>query len=347
MKATSVTFCGSLRELVLSLRKVVPIENRWEVIKIFPETGRYRSITGDIDSMGDYCKNPVRRMALLKQGKVRIIIPFFDKDIPKIEITFFALYSEGQEDIAKAEASFRRFNSELREIRRRLHVSRSAENVFCQEDLARAVVNFNTSLPPSFAGWKISSECYRPRTRPSKRVTICGHTFRPQPVPTEWEFTFPLTILEIDNLINYAETWAKRLRSRPKRGRPPKPFNALLFHVVNAFTQRCFTAKREYIMKDGKFRVRKNWQLVIASLLWLHVLYDIPEMRAFIKTHDNEEARAALKQFVSWAKREYSHFRESGKGRGKLGPAFADGSEWLNIPWVYLREDGSLSGRLI
>jgi len=350
MKATFVTFRGSLGELLSSLRKIVPIENRWEMMKIFPESGRYRSITGDIDSMGEYCKNPARRIDLLKKGRVRLIIPFFDKKIPDLEKIFFALYSEGQEEVTKSEVSFKRLNGELREIRRRLHVSHSAENVFCQEDLARAVENFNAFLPPSFTKWQITAANFGPRRLPpSKPVRILGHSrpIRLRPASREWEFTFPLTILEIDKLINYAETWAKRLLNRPKTGRPPKPFNALLFHVVNEFTQRVFTRRREYIIKDGKFRVRKNWQLVCAALLWLHVLYDIPKLRAFIRAHENEEACAALQKLVSWAKREYSHFRASGKGSGKFGPSFADGSEWLNIRRVYLREDGSLSGRLL
>jgi hypothetical protein len=331
---------------------------RREVERIFPETGRGITLqignypTGHVDfeAWDEWKKFPDRRRGLIESGRVRIVWTFFDKKMPDLEKIFFALYSEGQEDIAKTKGFFRKLNSKLLEIHRRVRVSRSTENVFCQRDLALAVENFNASLPPSFTRWQITAVNFGSRRLPpSKPARILGHSrpIRPRPAPGEWEFTFPVTILEIDKLINFAETWAKRLRSRPITGRPPKPFNALLFHVVNAFTQRCFTAKREYIMKDDKFRVRKNWQLVIASLLWLHVLYDIPEMRAFIKTHENEEARTALKQFVSWAKREYSHFRESGKGRGKFGPAFADGSEWLNIPWVYLREDGSLSGRLL
>jgi hypothetical protein len=385
MKATSVTFRGSLGELVSTLREAARTRNRWEVIKIFPETGRNRSITGDIDSLGEYCKNPARRMDLLKKGRVRMIIPFFDKKMSDLEKFYFALYSESQEDIGEAKRSFRKLNSNLREIRRRVHVSRSTENVFCQEDFVLAVKDFNTSLPPSFTRWQITAANFGlQRHPPSKPVRIIGHSrpIRLRPAPREWEFTFPPTVKEIDKLINFAGTWARRLRNRPKTGRPPKPFNALLFYVVNAFIERVIVWKRVdddgrgewrpivrmrslgasnvirpprhandwkrgYIERDGKFRIRKNWQLVCAALLWLHVLYDIHEMRAFIQDHKDEEAGVALRKFVSWAKREYSHFRESGKGRGKFGPAFADGSERLNIPLVYLREDGSLSGWLV
>jgi len=369
MTATSVTFCGSLGELVSSLRVAARTGIRREVQKIFPETARGISIHirntaegyVDFEAYNEWRKFPERRQELLQQGRISVVWPFFDNKTLELEKTMCALYSPDPKAVEKAEGCFGAFLSRpdrcvdpedygLKEIRQYFNSSCCDENEvdIANNRIARAVERFNKSLPPAFEKWRITHENFRSRpSRLSKPVTIAGRTFRPRPAPREWEFTFPLTIQEIDKLINFAETWANRLKNRPKTGRPPRPFNALLFHVVNAFTQRCFTAKREYIMKDGKFRVRKNWQLVIASLLWLHVLYDIPEIRAFIKTHENEEARAALKKLVSWAKSEYSHFRESGKGRGKFGLAFADGSEWLNIPWVYLREDGSLSGRLL
>ena len=369
MTATSVTFCGSLGELVSSLRVAARTGIRREVQKIFPETARGISIHirntaegyVDFEAYNEWRKFPERKQELLRQGRIRVVWPFFDNKIPELEKTMCALYSPDRNAVAKAKECFGAFLSRpdrcvdpedygLKEIRQYFNSSCCDENEvdIANNRIARGVERFNKSLPPAFEKWKITPENFRPRpSRLSKPATIAGRTFRPRPVPREWEFAFPLTILEINKLINYAETWAARLKNRPKSGRPPRPFNALIFHVVNCFTFRALDAKRQYIRKDQLFKVRKNWQLIAAAFLWLHVLYDIPEMRAFIKTHENEEARAALKQFVSWAKREYSHFRESGKGRGKFGPAFADGSEWLNIPWVYLREDCSLSGRLI
>jgi hypothetical protein len=351
VKATSVTFCGSFEELVKTLRKAARTNDRLKVINIFPETGRNQSITGDLDSLGEYCKNPGRRRELLKQGKVRIIIPFFENKIPDLEEILNALYpNTGQEAIECLRKSFDKLKSELREIRRRVHISRLPDYESLRAQFDTAIDGFNTSLQPSCERWQITPENFGPyRLAPSKPVKILGHSrpIRPRPARREWEFKFPLTIAEVEKLINFAETWGKRFRNKPKVGRPPKPFNVLLFYVVNALTKRCLTPKREYIIKDGKFRVRKNWQLVCAAILWLYVLYDIPEVGSFIKSHKDEEAGAALKKFVSWAKREYSHFRESGKGQGKYGPAFPDGSGLLNFPAVYLKEDDTLSGQLL
>jgi hypothetical protein len=136
------------------------------------------------------------------------------------------------------------------------------------------------------------------------------------------------------------------LSGSKKKGRPAKRFSLLVFHIVNQFTRRAFTAKREYIMRDGKFRVRKNWQLICAALLWIHVREGIPEMKAFIKEHEADDANTALRILTAQIKKEYSNLRRTGKGSGKFAGAFPDGSNYLDVFRVYADDNGSFRGRL-
>jgi hypothetical protein len=335
MKANSVTFCGSLGELVASLRKAAHLGagSRREVGKIFPETGRVIISGTSPESVREWKRRPDLRRALIESGRVRFFWLFFDAHIPELEGVLDALYPDAGPGLTiSIEKCFRILSSSLREIRRRLRVSRSPENEYCREDFDKALLNFNDSLPPAFARWKI----------------IEGNFGASTPAVEQRKFRFSLSIREVDKLIGEAEMMAAILHNRPmRRGRPPKPFNALLFHVVNTFTERCYTAKGNCVMIDGKIRVRKNWQLICAALLWLHVLYDVPEMRAFIRAHESEEAGAALSKFVSWAKKEYSHFQETGKGWGKLEFAHPGGLENLDIPLIYLNDEGEIRGFVI
>jgi hypothetical protein len=177
------------------------------------------------------------------------------------------------------------------------------------EDIALVVNNFNKSLSAGFEKWKCD----------------------------------PLLIERIDELISYSETWLDRLKDGPKFGRPPMLFNVLIFHVVNQFTKRSFDAKRNPIMRDGKFQVRKDWQLICAELLWLHVHYGIPEIKAFIEAHRTEEASLALKRLTAIVKKEYQNFRRSKKGMGKFASAFQDGSEFLGVRINYSTGQGFTS----
>lgn len=144
-----------------------------------------------------------------------------------------------------------------------------------------------------------------------------------------------MRIEKINELINYSKTWLDRTKGGPKFGRPPKPFNMLIFHVVNQFTKRSFDAKKNPIMKNGKYRVRKNWHLICLALLMLNEYSWIPEIKAFIETHSTEEVSAALKKLTAVVKNKYQNFRRSGKGNGKFASAFEDGSEFLDVRVIY------------
>jgi len=100
-------------------------------------------------------------------------------------------------------------------------------------------------------------------------------------------------------------------------------------------------------MRDGKFRVRKNWQLICAALLWIHVRKGIPEIKTFIKEHEDDDANAALRSLIAQIKKEYSNLRRTGKGIGKFARAFRDGSEYLGVHLVHADNKGSFHGRLL
>ena len=337
----SVTFSGSLGEFVRELRGTACLKNRWALIRIFPDVEYGSSVSGDFESLAQYYKSPECLFEFVRKGLIRINLPFFDSKIPDLEKVLCALYPENPGAVDILRQSFNILYGELRKCRQYFNLSRrgEGEREITNEDIDRAVIAFNDSLPTSSKQWKIPLENSDASCSPEER---------------NWKITFPWP-LEIRGfsknqdtigLIDYAERWKNYLRNRPKSGRPPKPFNVLLFHVVNAFTFRVLDAKRNYIEKGKMLRVRKNWQLVCAALFWLHANKEIPEMKKFIHDHEDEEAGAALKKFVAWAKREYSHFRESGKGQGKFGFYFPRGEAYLGIPLVYVTEK-TLEGRLV
>jgi len=298
-------------QLVSTLRKATNERDLRPWMKIFPNTKYGRSISstsGGLDeNLLEYNKDPKRLPELIRQGKIKINLPFFDRDISRLlKEVFEPCYP--QDDIGKIDEPFRRFETELKKAKQYFGLSRKTQGEIeiANDRIARAVENFNISLPPGLEKWKASS----------------------------------MTIEEISELIDYAKINKNRFRSRPGNGRPPKLFNVLLFHVVNQFIQCCYAKNRELIEKDGRIKVRKNWQLICAALLWLHVNYDIPEMRTFIKEHENEDAAIALKKLKIKFKREYQAFKRSGKGTGKFQKPFEDGSEYLGFPFVYRTEKG-------
>jgi hypothetical protein len=342
MNLNSVTFSGSLGELVRELRDAARAKNRWALVKIFPDVKRGRSISGDFESLGQYYKDPRRLPEFLRKGLIRINLPFFDSKIPELEKVLCAFYPQNPAEVDDLRRSFSELYSALRKARQYFGLSQhakkksdrnSAKENF-NDQIDQDLKKFNDSLSMKFEKWKIPVENLDASLSPEER---------------KWKISlpWPLKIEGVSALIDYAEKWKNYLRNRPKSGRPPKSFNAFLFHAVNAFTYRVFDAKGNYVRKGEMYRVRKNWQLVFAALLWLHVNEEIPEMRKFIREHENEMADVTLKKFAVWAKREYSHFRESDKGQGKFGPPMArDGTNYLGIPFVYVT-DKALAGRLV
>lgn len=327
MKSNLTTFQGSLGELVHGLRESNLKRSASAVIKYFPETGRNRSISGDsFDSLGEYCNCPDLRKKLLNERRVWFNVPFFDKDVPTLVREVYApLYSFDKAEVKKAKRALEQFCGELKKIRQYYNRSRreEGESTFANEDIALVVRDLRRSGAKRFENWIIGG---------------CSPD-----------------IGKIDDFILRAESWAGMLSGSKKRGRPPDRFSILVFHVVKCFTFRCFRwwrerkdgkykIQRDYIMRDGKFRVRKNWQLICAALLLIHVREGIPEMKTFIKEHEDEDANTALRSLTAKVKKEYSNLRRTGKGSGKFARAFP--SPFLDVLRVYADDNGSFRARL-
>jgi hypothetical protein len=309
MKPISVTF----GEFLKTIREAARQGDFSKLIKFFPETGQ-ESVSGDFDSLKKWYENPASRPKLIEEGRIFLKFPFFHEEIPNLIEKYELLY-ENEEIIAEAEKAFSWLCPQLKEIRRRMKVAKyGAQAVTIQEDFKSIIEKFNSLLPEEI--------------RPSLSIRLTNDFPKSFKAKFLW-FDSDYTLEWLNRLIDWADSYLLAFRKRPKRGRPVKPFNALLFHAINAFTHNKFDPKtRKIIQKDGKIRLVRNWRLIFAALIWIHVLYDLPEMRRFIKANENKDLETAIKNFISWAKREYSHFRASKKGRAKWGTIFpADLSE--------------------
>lgn len=375
----SVTFSGSLGDLVRTLRelakthveihlKTSPLEEE-AVVKYCPQLREIFPQIGNLFLLRTYSDNfnvllyPNRKgitPELLRREVERNSLPLFEEKVSDFYQLYKLLsYDRTENEIKGEEKILSKFYRKLREIRPRMRLSRSPE--FYIKDIVSAVRYYSTFFPNWFKDWE--TEDLRPDQVDKLIAKIAGQ-------------------LEL-NRYGFG---------RPSKGRPPKPFNALLFHVINQFIEPLLVWKRvgengetgtpqcelvwpqdapvpqgfrewklAYVGKDGKLkffketfkplksqwerpwmcqlrekiRFRKNWQSVCAALLWLHVIEGIPEMERFIERHKKEDVNATLKKFVSWAKREYSHFLSSRKGIGKYGPASPYKSHFLGISKVF------------
>ncbi|MCX6575325.1 MAG: hypothetical protein NTV82_02905, partial [Candidatus Aminicenantes bacterium] len=239
--------------------------NRSEVEKIFPETRRWGMSFNSLEADREWRYFPRRRAGLIRRGKAKKIVFFFDKDIPWLVKNIVEPIYSDEADIEKIKESFGRLNDKLKKIRQYFIVShRNEEDIKgANNKIAQALQVFNGSIL---------------REIPSLN-----------PLPN-------FTIEKIDEFIFFHSNWAEKTRiiTSPVFGRPPKTFSIIIFHVVNRFSERAFDKNGEPIMKDGEHKIRRNWRLICAALLWLHVQYGIPEIKSFIENHKKEEAIAAL-----------------------------------------------------
>jgi hypothetical protein len=306
MKSNLTTFQGSLGDLVHALREAASTKNRAEAIKIFPQTDQIKTLG----------------------GRVWETIPFFEKHLPELmREVYQPLYPTDSIEVEESKKALEQFYRSLGKIKQYYKLSRrkEGEKAIANENIAGAFNKLHSSHAKRFENW------------------ISGGQSP--------------DIERIDDLIIRTKSWLGMLSGSKKRGRPSNRFNILVFHVVKRFTFRCFRwwwerkdgkykIQRDYIMRDGKFRVRKNWQLICATLLWIHVHEGIPEMKTFIKEHEDDDAAAALRSLTVQIKKEYSNLRRTGKGSGKFAGAFPDGSQYLDVLRVYADDNGSFRGRL-
>jgi len=303
MGLISVTF----KEFLRTIREAARRGDFYKLIEFFPETDRW-TISG---ALQEWYENPASREQLVEEGRVIIKSHFFHINIPNLIDIYESLY-ENEEIIDAAEKAFSWLCPQLKEIRRRMKIAKFGAQAV-REDFENVVKKFNSMLPE--------------KIRPSLSIKLTNDFPKSLKAKFLW-FDSDFTLEWLNKWIDWADFYLMAFRKRPKRGRPVKPFNALLFHTVNEFTYFKRNPKtKELIQKDGKIRLVKNWRLVFAALICLHVLYDLPEMRPFIKANEKKDLETAIKNFISWAKREYSHFRASNKGRAKWGLNFPYYSE--------------------
>lgn len=253
----------------------------------------------------------------------RLYPSFFYEQIPELQKELNNLYPDLPFDDEK---ELKNFSKLLRELSGGLRsISSIIKNPTTQEsrtgmgfqsnlnkEIQKKVADFNEAL----MGYDFF-KCYEIK-RDNKKIAW-------------FDFNFPLTISELEKLILYADFIYESATGYVRKGRryvyvkhgpPPKPFNVLIFYVVTRFTQFVFDKKGNRVERDGKICQKKNWQLIIAALLWLHILERIPEIDSFIKDHKDMEANEAIKKLKRLIERQYRHFRASGKGRGKWGSWF-------------------------
>lgn len=279
--------------------------------------GYGRSISGDFESLAEYYKYPDRLATLLQEERIRLNFPFFDWDLPELLKIFNILYPESeQNDINKTKEAFKNLDRGLRKIKQyfsQAHRHQTKINLSSRFD--DALNNFNESLPSRFKKEELK----------------------------------PLSVNRIDELLDHIKRklsfpW---FREDPKIGRPLEAFSSLIFYVVNRFAWRCFDSKHRPIMKGDKLRVRKNWQLIIDTILWIHAQYGIPEIRKFEIDHKNEQLNLALEKLKVFIKKEYQNFRRSNKGFGKFRSPFQDSSDFLDFTISRLKDDRTICiGRL-
>lgn len=95
------------------------------------------------------------------------------------------------------------------------------------------------------------------------------------------------------------------------RGRPPKRFNVLIFHLGNKFTLTRYNKKGKPVGW-----ARRDWELICFVLLCVHFrLHKIPEISTFLKKHSKESEEEIWKRFKERVKKEYNNFHRSSKGK--------------------------------
>lgn len=320
----------SLGEMVQILRQSIYEGNLGPWVEIFPEIESGRSISGNFSYLAKYCKYRKKKKfdrieKMMNQGKIWLEYSFFEK-ILKLQTYFNLLYSENDENLTEITNILKGFNKDLKELRRRIHVSRwGIENV--KDDFEKILEKIDSFISSSHLKLKI---------------------------PTK-------SPLEINELISFFDRLIKTLNNKPGAGRPINPFSAFVFYLINLFTERLYIWekinnpkitypvkyvspgivkpppgdlkewKRVLIRKNEKVRTKKNWMLIIAAIFYFHLFYDIPELRKFINDHRNEEAGTALKKLVCKLKKEYSHFPKAGKGLKKFSEPLPDESWFLGL----------------
>lgn len=302
-------FQGCLADLAQIIKEAAQAQDRKKAEQLFPQIGYWRSaICYSPDYMDEWDSPPDHQQELVREGKISLVNSFFEYHLPELEE--YVLPHLFRSNTTRARRAYRKFYGGLSKIRQYYNRSRQGigERAFYEEDIAEAVSEFNRALP--FSSWNLANES--------------------------------ISFDKLDRLIEYAKQGLEMFIPKHKSGRPPKPFNILVFHIIDAFTFRYLDRNGKPVMRDGKYRLIKNWQLVCASLLWLRAANQIPELEEFIAEYKEEKAEVALRGLISTVKMEYQNLRRYSRGMGKLAEGLGVRSHYIgvNIPYISEHERG-------
>jgi hypothetical protein len=92
--------------------------------------------------------------------------------------------------------------------------------------------------------------------------------------------------------------WLKEARGRP--GRHPKPFNVLVYHLINKCTFWKLDENRKFIYReDGQHKFERDWRLILLLILYFYIRLEkkveLPELKKFISKYGKKSAQEALK----------------------------------------------------
>jgi len=109
------------------------------------------------------------------------------------------------------------------------------------------------------------------------------------------EITLKTQILQWE-IIRLAESFLKWLSiARGKPGRHPKPFNVLVYHLINRFTSRKIKNGKLSYRKEGLCRLERDWRFILFYLIKFHQIKGFPELNQFINQNKSKPASKVLR----------------------------------------------------
>jgi len=116
-------------------------------------------------------------------------------------------------------------------------------------------------------------------------------------------------IEDAENMIKNMLSYLKNARGKP--GRPPKPFNAFVYHLINKCTSWKLDKDRNYVYrKDGQHKFERDWKLINYLLLDSYIRHPqyFPEIEEFISKNKKTPAKEALRELTKKLRDIYSNF---------------------------------------
>jgi hypothetical protein len=289
--ANLTTFQGSLGNLVCTLRNSCSkgsSQAKAMMEALFPDTRVLGYKPGSLLDRDNWYYNPVPISRSEEIGKTKACRIFW-RSVRALEWSTSSTYLFPVRD-----KCFKVLNRKFRKIRQ--YYQLSCRDRFDKDEangkIRDAINEFNNLLPSEFKNWRFGSKTDFPSFLP-------------------YRINYPLTVDDLSNLIIYTDMFG----GNPRRGKKTKPFSVLILNTVNCFTFRLLDGSGNYIMRGDKYCARKDWQLICAALLWVHIQAGIPEIGHFIKQHMDANANLALGKLKLSVKKNYHNFYRADDSR--------------------------------